>query len=88
VEAPSTGSAPVAASAPWIDWGRAPLAGAADTRSVKSAADRPRGPAPWQSRFVNHLGATPEQMNPNATMRLRVDVTPRIEAELASAEGH
>jgi hypothetical protein len=26
-------------------------------------------------------------MNPNAAMRLHVDVTPRVTAELASAEG-
>jgi hypothetical protein len=88
VEASSAGSAPVTATAPLIDWGRAPVAAAADPRGVRSVADRLREPAPWQARFVNHLAATPEQMNPNATLRLRVELSPRVAAELASAERH
>jgi hypothetical protein len=80
-------SASVATTAPLIDWSRAPVAAAANPRTAAATAERVRAPAPWQSRFVNHLGATPERMNPNAALRVHVDVTPRVTAELATLEG-
>jgi Ca2+-binding RTX toxin-like protein len=76
--------APAPAAAPLIDWGKGPVV----PRSAAGIAERVAASAPWQSRFVNHLGATPERMNPNAAMRLHVEVTPRVVAELASSETH
>ena len=84
--ASTAASTQVGTAAPLIDWGRAPLAAAAESRGARSAVDRVREAAPWQARFVNHLGATAEQLNPNAKLRVQVDVTPRVAAELASAE--
>ena len=34
--------------------------------------------ANWQDRFVNHLGASAERADPNASLRLRLDVSPRL----------
>ena len=34
--------------------------------------------ANWQDRFVNHLGASAERADPNASLRLHLDVTPRL----------
>jgi hypothetical protein len=57
-------------------------------RAGSGGAEREAMTASWQSRFVNHLGATPERMNPNAKLRLHVEVTPRVTADLASVEAH
>jgi hypothetical protein len=35
----------------------------------------PAAPAAWQSRFVNHLGASAEKLNPNAGLQVRVPAT-------------
>ena len=66
-------------AAPSIDW--APAA-ARDTKRV-ALADRATQPPlikgdAWQARFVNHLGATPERLNPNASLRLHASIAPRI----------
>ncbi|MEO7852301.1 MAG: hypothetical protein ABIR94_08610 [Rubrivivax sp.] len=50
------------------------------------ATARAPASAPWQTRFVNHLGATPDRVNPNAALRLQVDAVPRVTPTLASME--
>ena len=37
-------------------------------------------PMHWQQRFVNHLGATPEQLNPNAAFKVYLPTAPRLTA--------
>ncbi|MBC7730040.1 MAG: hypothetical protein H7242_21025, partial [Microbacteriaceae bacterium] len=38
----------------------------------------------WQDRFVSHLGASPQRFNPNASLRLHLDVAPRASARLGA----
>jgi len=80
------GFTPVTSAAPLIDWGKAAVLAAGAQRAGSGGAEREAMAASWQSRFVNHLGATPERMNPNAKLRLHVEVTPRVVADLASVE--
>ena len=35
-----------------------------------------------ENQLVNHLGASAERMNPNAALRLHVDLAPRVTASL------
>ena len=63
---------------PAIDWSKRPLA-AAMLRSV-ATAEPATAPSNWQARFVNHLGATPERVNPNAALRLQMPLTPKLSA--------
>jgi Ca2+-binding RTX toxin-like protein len=67
-----------------IDWGPAP-ASATTTRPPANApsAARPSTPA-WQTRFVNHLGASAERMNPNAALRLHVNLVPPVTTSLVN----
>jgi hypothetical protein len=64
---------------PSIDW--SPTAARDSKRSAPAdrAAQNPpiKGDA-WQARFVNHLGATPERLNPNASLRLHAPIAPRV----------
>jgi hypothetical protein len=61
-----------------IDW----TATRVSPRSGVAAAGKA---ANWQDRFVNHLGATPERMNPNAALRLHLaaenEVTPKLQLQ-------
>jgi Ca2+-binding RTX toxin-like protein len=58
-------------AAPTIDWsGR--------WREVTERSSRPAKDLSWQHRFVNHLGATPERLNPNADFRVRLPVPSRL----------
>ncbi|MEO5697196.1 MAG: hypothetical protein ABIQ60_08690, partial [Burkholderiaceae bacterium] len=75
--------------APVIDWGAAFTAtptstssAAVDLRQDRAGATARLSKGDWQMRFVNHLGATPERMNPNAALRLHVDALPRVTANL------
>jgi hypothetical protein len=49
-----------------IDWSVRPLATTLPLREGATAAEA----QPWQLRFVNHLGATPERLYPNAKLRV------------------
>jgi hypothetical protein len=48
-----------------------PRGAAADTGLLR-ADDR------WQQRFVNHLGATPERLNPNAGLKVHLPIVSRL----------
>ncbi|MGB8858118.1 MAG: hypothetical protein WCC60_02630 [Ilumatobacteraceae bacterium] len=50
----------------------APLAAVAAARTK---------PLNWHDRFVSHLGATPQRLDPNASLRLHLDVAPRVVAK-------
>lgn len=66
--APSHAAAPRQASpSTCIDWTAPPTL----SKASGHVTQRPEA-ASWQDRFVNHLGATPERLNPNATLRLHV----------------
>jgi len=56
-----------------IDW-QTPLVAAAAARSGATQASTER----WQQRFVNHLGATPERLNPNAGFKVALPVAERL----------
>jgi hypothetical protein len=65
-----------AAPAPTIDWSgnfAAPVVSAAP-----AAAKTPK----WQDDFVNHLARTEAQRNPNAALRVQVDLAPKLSAAL------
>jgi Matrixin len=70
---------PMAADSPAavrIDWTLPePLA---STATAAAAVPSQVRAADWQQRFVNHLGATPDKLNPNASLRITVDVSPRL----------
>jgi hypothetical protein len=82
VEAPALAQVAAPAAVPTfsIDWSSAPM------RELTGAASLIRGkPSSWQDRFVSHLGATPQRLDPNAALRLHLDVTPRLLAKPAVA---
>ena len=56
-----------------IDWA-VPLAVLNTAAGIEQQTDG----ASWQDRFVNHLGATPELLNPNASLRLHVSALPAL----------
>ena len=66
-----------AAAGATIDWTMrastpaTPRGAAADTGLLR-ADDR------WQQRFVNHLGATPERLNPNAGLKVHLPIVSRL----------
>ena len=71
---------------PQIDWG---------VRAAKPEVPRPLVASPtaqrsasseWQTRFVNHLGATPDRLSPNAALRLHVDARVRVTPSVSSFE--
>ncbi|HYC45994.1 MAG TPA: hypothetical protein VED01_10995 [Burkholderiales bacterium] len=67
------------AAPPAIDWNAAPVR---ELRpAAVAAALAPEVPAikadAWQTRFVNHLGATPERLQANAGLKLHLPVAPR-----------
>jgi hypothetical protein len=74
--APWSVLAPAAAAAP-IDWS-VPAPVAFTSRSPAAAAALERATDRWQQRFVNHLGATPERLNPNAGLKLQLPIAPRL----------
>jgi len=55
-------------AAPFIDWSLPP-----STQTWRSKAADPFS-VDWRQRFVNHLGATPERMHPNAGLHVQVPV--------------
>ena len=64
-----------------------PIAVAIDWRLPQTTQVRPVATAQsagWQDRFVNHLGAPPERLNPNAALRLHLpsgsSLTPKLSA--------
>jgi hypothetical protein len=67
-------------AAPTIDWRTMPAAAAATGQTPERSGGN--ATTPWQTRFVNHLGASAEKLNPNAALRLQLpaasDVTPRV----------
>jgi hypothetical protein len=40
----------------------------------------PSPPAHWQQDFVNHLARSEAQRNPNAALKLQVDLSPKLTA--------
>jgi hypothetical protein len=55
-----------------IEWG-APL----EPGRLAQASGRAAKADSWQQRFVNHLGAAPERLSPNAALQLQVPLTAR-----------
>jgi hypothetical protein len=60
-----------------IDWSSAWAPAPQQSRAPQASAKAVVGDA-WQQRFVNHLGATPDKLNPNAKLRIMLPVAPRI----------
>ncbi|MDO9285445.1 MAG: hypothetical protein Q7U26_11145 [Aquabacterium sp.] len=73
---PSAATAPAAAPVFSIDWSASSLREIAAPVTVARAK-----PLNWQDRFVSHLGATPQRLDPNASLRLHLDVAPRVSAK-------
>ena len=72
-----TPAGPVSAAAFSIDWAAAPV------RAPAAGAPAPWvKPLNWQDRFVSHLGATTQRLDPNAALRLHLAVTPPLAAKL------
>jgi hypothetical protein len=69
-------------AAPTIDWRTMPAAAAAAATGQTPERSGVNATTTWQTRFVNHLGASAEKLNPNAALRLQLpaasDVTPRV----------
>ena len=64
---------------PTINWSGVyaePVSPLALTKPVKTQA--------WQSDFVNNLARSEAQRNPNANLRVQVNVAPKLTAELSS----
>ena len=61
---------------PAIDWSIKPVA--AGATAARNGATVAAPVANWQGRFVNHLGATSDRLNPNANWRVSVPVAPRL----------
>ena len=59
-----------------IDWSASALREA----TAPTATDRTQR-LNWQDRFVSHLGATAQRIDPNASFRLHLDVAPRVLAK-------
>jgi hypothetical protein len=77
----ATQSAPSPTAPVSIDW--------ASTLELEAASTLPKAPAgvSWQDRFVNHLGASAESADPNASLRVHLDLSPELtqaEAELTA----
>ena len=53
-----------------IDWQGSPS-------TPVAAAKTPAGSG-WQDRFVNHLGASAQRLNPNAGLRVSVALAPEL----------
>ena len=69
-------TAPPAADSVRIDWAQSVKP---DDNSIARSTSAPAAMvANWQDRFVNHLGASAERADPNASLRLRLDVSPRL----------
>jgi hypothetical protein len=47
-------------------------------QASRSLAGLERAAAHWQQRFVNHLGATPERLNPNAALKIHLPAAPQL----------
>ncbi len=76
---PASGSNWMAASGatvPGIDWGALNRAHPSAARSVPAPA------ASWQTDFVNHLARSEAERNPNARMRIQLDVSLEADVEL------
>ena len=79
-----TGATPV----PVFDWsalGRQAEQPAQRQSSGRVAAST-SGAATWQLDFVNHLGRTEKQRDPNAALRLQVDLSPRVSVKLSTMQ--
>jgi hypothetical protein len=68
--------AQAAATAP-LDW-TVPAPAASVSRSPAASTALERATDHWQQRFVNHLGATPERLNPNAGLKVHLPIAPRL----------
>jgi Ca2+-binding RTX toxin-like protein len=66
------------AAAPTIDWKAPVIASPAAVASAKAAN--------WQEDFVNHLARSEAQRNPNAGLKVQVNVTPKLAATLGALE--
>ena len=62
-----------AQSRPVIDWSNG------STRTVAAEASASK----WVGDFINHLGKTEAQRNPNAALRLQVDAAPKVTPRLS-----
>jgi hypothetical protein len=67
------------AQVPHIDW-------AAMNQGLKAAAKSAPVAVSWQTDFVNHLGRSEADRNPNAKLRIQIDPAPRVSAGLSSLE--
>jgi len=68
----SRASVPAGAPAPFIDWSVPPATQSWRTKAADAFSDD------WRQRFVNHLGATTEQLHPNARLRVQVPVATSV----------
>jgi hypothetical protein len=66
-----------------IDWSATAAREPAQRQQSAQPAQPGKGSS-WQERFVNQLGATPEQANPNALLKLQLPVTAKATVELTS----
>ena len=60
-----------------IDWSQRPSA-TSTGRSPSADAALQRANDRWQQRFVNHLGATAERLNPNAGLKVHLPIAARV----------
>jgi hypothetical protein len=75
IEQPATTTV---AAAPTIDWKAPVIASPAAVASAKASN--------WQEDFVNHLARSEAQRNPNAGLKVQVNVTPKLAATLGALE--
>jgi hypothetical protein len=66
-------------AAPQINW--TPIG--TDTPPQILVAAPAKAPA-WQSDFVNHLARTEAQRNPNANLRVQINLAPKVSANLSA----
>ena len=66
-------------AAPRIDWAHIHT----DTAPKILVATPAKAPA-WQSDFVNHLARTEAQRNPNANLRVQINLAPKVSADLSA----
>jgi hypothetical protein len=62
-----------------IDWNR--RYSAPEKVAIPVAASRNQD---WQGDFVTQLGRSDAERNPNASLRLQINVAPKLKAELSS----
>jgi hypothetical protein len=89
-------SAPLAAVAPTfsIDWSASSASSASSAASASSLRETTAPatvarskPLSWQDRFVSHLGAASQRLDPNTSLRLHLDVDVDVAPRLLTKPG-